>query len=328
MKARMEALAALAAGLTTFLLLGLPVAATAAPAAGPFPVDVYVKGSFNGWTADAPMKYDAATASYVSTVVIPAGESRFDISSADGSVVRISASDDGLVELGVPEPAQAGGWNDFVIQVASGDGLRFSVTLNVADPSAMTVLVEPQPGGGNTISIKDVDQYGSGGVNFLDVPTGRLYSVTLNTDGEKTYSVYYNIYELGTWAELARGVAYGVPQTKASITSSGMRITMQPGDWTEVAVGEPLAIDIRAWDARQDSVREVVSHRVERHGCATITSSGQRWEKAMFASGSIGGLHFDTSSWPIYDTPYLYVIGSMESGKVHIVQHLPCQYSY
>lgn len=125
-----------------------PVTADAAggPSAAPFDVDVFVRGSFNGWGTGHRMKFDAKGNSYVARVELVPGGHEFKIASEDWATVDLGAADDGYVELGVPEPVMPVSFSNLYLDVAEAG--VYSFTLDTSNMAALAVTVAPsRPGG-------------------------------------------------------------------------------------------------------------------------------------------------------------------------------------
>ena len=139
------------AALGVVALLGLGV--TAAFAAGkpvfapPYDVEIFVRGSFNGWGLGHEMRFDAVDNQYVAYVELVPGGHAFKIASEDWATVDLGFADDGFVELNVPEPVTTITSNDLYLEVA--DAAVYSFTLDVSDPDHLTVLVEYARKGGD-----------------------------------------------------------------------------------------------------------------------------------------------------------------------------------
>ena len=73
----------------------------------PYDVEVFVRGSFNEWALGHEMKFDAVENEYVAYVELTPGGYEFKIASEDWSTVDLGVADDGIVQLGVPEPITA-----------------------------------------------------------------------------------------------------------------------------------------------------------------------------------------------------------------------------
>lgn len=138
-------LALLALGLSSAMAAGQPVHSP------PYDVEVFVRGSFNGWGLGHEMKFDAVENEYVAFVELTPGVHEFKIASADWSTVDLGAADDGVVELGVPEPIVHVTYGNLSVAVA--DDAVYSFRFSVADPGNLTVLVEYARKGGDGAQI-------------------------------------------------------------------------------------------------------------------------------------------------------------------------------
>lgn len=116
---------------------------------GPFGVEIFVRGSFNGWDVDNAMKFDRNSDAYVGYVELAPGYQEFKIASADWSTVDLGYDEhtaDGVVEVGVPEPIETAGYHNMMLTVAEGG--VYSFRLDVSDLNHLTVLVNyARPGG-------------------------------------------------------------------------------------------------------------------------------------------------------------------------------------
>ena len=125
-----------------------PVTAGAAggPSAAPYEVDLFVRGSFNGWGTGHRMKFDAKENAYVAQVELVPGAHEFKIASADWATVDLGAADDGVVELGVAEPVTPVSFNNLYVEVAEAG--VYSFTLDTSNMAALAVTVaRSRPGG-------------------------------------------------------------------------------------------------------------------------------------------------------------------------------------
>lgn len=112
----------------------------------PYDVEVFVRGSFNGWGLGHEMKFDAAENEYVAFVELTPGGYEFKIASEDWLTVDLGAADDGIVELGVPEPIMRVTYTNLYLEVA--DPGVYAFRFDVSDLDHLTVLVEyARPGG-------------------------------------------------------------------------------------------------------------------------------------------------------------------------------------
>ena len=136
-------------------LLGLDL--SQAEAAGqpvyspPYDVEVFVRGSFNGWGLGHEMKFNAVENQYVAFVELTPGGYQFKIASADWATVDLGSAGDGVVELGLPEPIVRVPYNNLYLEVA--DAAVYSFKFNVSDPGNLTVLVEYARKGGDGAQI-------------------------------------------------------------------------------------------------------------------------------------------------------------------------------
>lgn len=122
------------------------VEAAGGPSAAPFEVDLFVRGSFNNWSTGHQMKFDAKENTYVAQVELVPGGHEFKIASEDWATVDLGAADDGVVELGVPEPVMTVGFNNLYVEVAEAG--VYSFTLDTSNMAALAVTVAPsRPGG-------------------------------------------------------------------------------------------------------------------------------------------------------------------------------------
>jgi hypothetical protein len=120
------AVALLGFGLSPAQAAGKPIHAP------PYNVDVYVRGSFNGWGLGHKMTFDAVENQYVAYVELTSGWHEFKIASADWATVDLGAADDGIVELGVPEPIAHITNGNLSVEVA--DAAVYSFKFDVSDP--------------------------------------------------------------------------------------------------------------------------------------------------------------------------------------------------
>lgn len=151
---------------TAVALLGIGLAQ--ADAAGkpvhspPYDVEVFVRGSFNGWALGAEMKFDAAENKYVAYVELNAIDvHQFKIASEDWFTVDLGSPappPGNVVELGVPEPlANTPGYGNMELSVPVAG--VYSFTLD-PDPVNPTVLVEYARKGGDGADHYTFDYYG------------------------------------------------------------------------------------------------------------------------------------------------------------------------
>ena len=124
----------------------VPAEAADGPSAAPFEVDLFVRGSFNGWGTGHRMKFDAKGNQYVAQVELVPGGHEFKIASGDWATVDLGAADDGYVELGIPEPVMPVSFNNLYLEVAEAG--VYSFTLDTSNMAALAVTVAPsRPGG-------------------------------------------------------------------------------------------------------------------------------------------------------------------------------------
>lgn len=140
-----SALALLGLGLSQAEAAGQPLYSP------PYDVEVFVRGAFNGWGLGHEMKFDAVENEYVAFVELTPGGYEFKIASADWATVDLGYADDGIVELGVPEPVARVTYNNLYLEVA--DAAVYSFKLNVSDPDNLTLLVEYARKGGDGAQI-------------------------------------------------------------------------------------------------------------------------------------------------------------------------------
>ena len=113
----------------------------------PYDVEVFVRGSFNGWGLGHEMKFDAVENEYVAYVELTPGVYYFKIASEDWFTVDLGFADDGIVQLGVPEPITRVIYNDLYLEIAEPGVYAFR--LDVSDLNHLTVLVEYARKGGD-----------------------------------------------------------------------------------------------------------------------------------------------------------------------------------
>lgn len=144
-------------GVTAFgaaVLLGMDL--SQAVAAGkpvfspPYNVELFVRGSFNSWGLGGEMKFDSSGNEYVAYVELTQGGHEFKIASEDWLAVDLGFADDGIAELGVPEPlTTTPGYGNVYLEVA--DPGVYSFRLDVSDLGNPSVLIEyARPGGDGT----------------------------------------------------------------------------------------------------------------------------------------------------------------------------------
>lgn len=117
----------------------------------PYDLELFVRGSFNGWGLGHEMKFDAVENEYVAFVELTPGVHEFKIASADWATVDLGYADDGVVELGVPEPVEQISYGNLSLEV--GDAAVYSFKLKVSDPGNLAVLVEYSRKGGDGAQI-------------------------------------------------------------------------------------------------------------------------------------------------------------------------------
>lgn len=115
----------------------------------PYDVEVFVRGSFNGWGLGHEMKFDAVENEYVAYVELTPGGHMFKIASEDWFTVDLGAADDGIVQLGVPEPITRVNYSDLYLEVA--DPGVYAFRFDVSDFDHLTVLVEYARKGGDGV---------------------------------------------------------------------------------------------------------------------------------------------------------------------------------
>lgn len=113
----------------------------------PYDVEVFVRGSFNGWGLGHEMKFDAAENEYVAYVELTPGGYEFKIASEDWLTVDLGFADDGIVQLGVPEPIETASFNNLYLEVTEPGVYAFR--FDVSDLDHLTVLVEYARNGGD-----------------------------------------------------------------------------------------------------------------------------------------------------------------------------------
>jgi hypothetical protein len=113
----------------------------------PYDVEVFVRGSFNGWALGHEMKFDATENEYVAYVELTPGAYEFKIASEDWLTVDLGSAGDGIVDLGVPEPVTRVNYNNLYLEVA--DPGVYAIRLDVSDLDNLTVLVEYARKGGD-----------------------------------------------------------------------------------------------------------------------------------------------------------------------------------
>ena len=112
----------------------------AGAADGPFGVEIYVRGSFNGWGLDDPMTWNMGEEVYQAEIKLKGDFYEFKIGDADWSYADIGFADDGAVELGIPEPVQNVPFNNIFLYAPYT--ATYSFELDVSIPDAWTLLVD------------------------------------------------------------------------------------------------------------------------------------------------------------------------------------------
>jgi hypothetical protein len=113
----------------------------------PYDVEVFVRGSFNNWGLGHEMKFDRVENEYVAFVELTPGGYEFKIASEDWLTVDLGYADDGIVELGVPEPIASVLYSNLYLEVAEAGVYAFR--FDVSDLDHLTVLVEYARMGGD-----------------------------------------------------------------------------------------------------------------------------------------------------------------------------------
>ena len=114
--------------------------ARAEPVDAPYPVDIFIRGGFNGWGLADPMKFDRQSNRYSGFVSLPPGSFEFKIASQDWTTVDLGNAVDPVVDLSVPKPLtfSPGGGNLSLAVPTSG---VYSFTLDRADSASPEVTV-------------------------------------------------------------------------------------------------------------------------------------------------------------------------------------------
>ena len=141
------------AALGAAALLACGVSQAAAPATAPYPVDVFVRGSFNDWGLTHVMKFDGKENVYVGYVQLAPGTYEFKIASKDWYEVDLGWYDDPddpldtpEVTLGVPKRITRITYSNLFLPIV--DGGVYSFKFDASNPDNLTVLVEyARPGG-------------------------------------------------------------------------------------------------------------------------------------------------------------------------------------
>ena len=113
----------------------------------PYDVEVFVRGSFNGWGLGHEMRFDAVENEYVAYVELTPGGYEFKIASEDWSTVDLGPGDDGIVQLGVREPITTVTYTNLLLEVAEPGVYAFR--FDVSNLDHLTVLVEYARKGGD-----------------------------------------------------------------------------------------------------------------------------------------------------------------------------------
>jgi hypothetical protein len=168
-----------AIGAVALLGLGLSQAEAAGKPihSPPYNVDVYVRGSFNGWGLGHKMTFDGVENQYVAYVELTSGGHEFKIASADWATVDLGAADDGIVDLGVPEPIAHVSHGNLYLEVA--DAAVYSFKFDVSDPDHLTVLVEYARKGGDGSQIYIWSSGGAWSFDCLGVANPVVGAITI-----------------------------------------------------------------------------------------------------------------------------------------------------
>lgn len=173
-------------------------------------------------------------------------------------------------------------------------------------------------------SLHEFDQTTGGGINVADA-AGTLYSVTWATAAgqPKTYDVWFSVIQpvcdaAGCmFTEVAAGMAGAVDDNRVRASRTGVRLTLQPEDWTDIWVGSPIAIDVVGRDAHTESVTEQVGPRIEVTPCSRRVINGSRYEMNLHAAGTIGNFTFDSSVFEDpHQLPFWYLVAHGETGRI------------
>jgi len=105
-------------GFLALVLLAGPLAANSVP----YEANIFVRGSFNDWSANPGdrMSYNAPSETYQATVFVGAGFHNFRIASYDWSIDLGNLGGSPLVQLNVPRQLAAGGSNLVIDLAATG----------------------------------------------------------------------------------------------------------------------------------------------------------------------------------------------------------------
>lgn len=134
-------------------LLACGISQAAAPGKAPYPVDVFVRGSFNDWGLTHVMKFDGKENVYVGYVQLAPGAYEFKIASVDWFEVDLGWYDDPdnpfdtpEVTLGVPKRITRVNYSNLYLPITD-EGV-YSFRFDASNPDHLTVLVEyARPGG-------------------------------------------------------------------------------------------------------------------------------------------------------------------------------------
>lgn len=173
-------------------------------------------------------------------------------------------------------------------------------------------------------TLHEFDQTAGGGINVADA-TGTLYSVTWATAAgqPKTYDVWFSVIQpvcdaAGClFTEVAAGMAGAVGDTRVQASRTGVRLTLQPDDWTVLWVGSAIAVDVVGRDAHTESVTEQVGPRIEVTPCSRRVINGSRYEMNLHAAGTIGNFKFDSTLFEDpHQLPFWYLVAHGETGRI------------
>jgi hypothetical protein len=115
----------------------------------PFPIPIFLRGSFNGWSLDHKMTFDGWANAYVAQLMLYDGTYEFKIADEYWYFANFGAADDGIVELGIPEPVA---WVDYAnLSVQIQEPGVYSFTLDTSDLSNVKVVVRPENSGSYTL---------------------------------------------------------------------------------------------------------------------------------------------------------------------------------
>ena len=186
--------------------------------AGPFGVEIFVRGSFNGWDIDNPMKFDRNSNAYVGNVELAPGYYEFKIASVDWSTVDLGYDEhtaDGIVEVGVPEPIETAGYHNMMLSLAEGG--VYSFRLDTSDLNHLTVLVTYAHPGGDVLNYNAFYPGSSWYFSCLngglgDLVTGDLHvhgAFNVNDTGSGAYHII-DQWQIDGVAYDSSGTAYGI----------------------------------------------------------------------------------------------------------------------